>query len=253
MAIPVTIQILLNDQVIESSRIEYKADFSLSTIIHTSSAFANDIDNIGGGYLIIGIDEKDEIPQLPVKGIPKESADGILKKLLNGCNLIEPRYIPVVKPVLFEGRQLILIWAKGGIGRPYSAPKNVTSEHSLQNYYIRKRSSTIKANQNDLKQLYYVSETIPFDDTPNLRASLSDISLGLMKEYLEQTGSTLLSKSGNETAADFARDIQLVQGPRKMNILWMLRCLCFRSSETVFSLRLYRRSDYSRSDRRTND
>ncbi len=44
---------ILNASTIESSRIEYKADWNPEKIMHTICAFANDIENIGGGYIII--------------------------------------------------------------------------------------------------------------------------------------------------------------------------------------------------------
>lgn len=50
MAIPVSIEALLNENVVESNRIEFKEGFNPDRIIRTVCAFANDIDNIGGGY-----------------------------------------------------------------------------------------------------------------------------------------------------------------------------------------------------------
>jgi hypothetical protein len=35
--------------VIESTRIEYKADWNPEPIVHSITAFANDFDNLGGG------------------------------------------------------------------------------------------------------------------------------------------------------------------------------------------------------------
>ena len=58
MAIPITIEKLLNENVVESARIEFKENFNPDSIIRTISAFANDIDNWGGGYVLIGIKEE---------------------------------------------------------------------------------------------------------------------------------------------------------------------------------------------------
>ena len=62
MGIPININDLLNSNIIESSRIEYKADYNPNEIIRTICAFANDIDNMGGGYIIDGVEEKDGCP-----------------------------------------------------------------------------------------------------------------------------------------------------------------------------------------------
>lgn len=56
MAIPINIEELLRQQVIESTRIEYKSDWNPEPVLHSITAFANDFDNLGGGYIVIGVD-----------------------------------------------------------------------------------------------------------------------------------------------------------------------------------------------------
>lgn len=58
MAIPITIDQLLNENVVEWARIEFKEGWNPDTTLITISAFANDIDNWGGGYVVIGVEEK---------------------------------------------------------------------------------------------------------------------------------------------------------------------------------------------------
>ena len=57
MALPINVSDLVQQRVIESARIEYTCDWLPEPILHYICAFANDIDNCGGGYIIIGIDE----------------------------------------------------------------------------------------------------------------------------------------------------------------------------------------------------
>lgn len=83
MAIPVNISDLINSRVIESARIEYKKNWNPETILHSICAFANDIDNWGGGYIIIGIEEENGMPVLPVDGITKGSVDKVNRELLH--------------------------------------------------------------------------------------------------------------------------------------------------------------------------
>lgn len=47
------------------------------------------------------------------------SIDRIQKELLNKCNLIEPRYLPVVEPAEYDGKDILVIWTPGGDDRPY--------------------------------------------------------------------------------------------------------------------------------------
>ena len=52
MALPINMDDLINQRVVESTRIEFKGDWNPNPIIHSICAFANDIDNVGGGYLV---------------------------------------------------------------------------------------------------------------------------------------------------------------------------------------------------------
>jgi len=67
MALPINMDDLINQRVVESTRIEFKGDWNPNPIIHSICAFANDIDNVGGGYLVIGIEEENGSPVLPPK------------------------------------------------------------------------------------------------------------------------------------------------------------------------------------------
>ena len=74
MAIPINIEDLLNKRKIESNRIEFKKGWNPDKIYRTICAFANDFDNIGGGYIVVGIedDEQTGIAKRPVTGLPIE-------------------------------------------------------------------------------------------------------------------------------------------------------------------------------------
>lgn len=175
MAFPKNIEDLIRCRVIESDRVEFKSDWNPTPIIHSICAFANDIDNVGGGYIVIGVEEKNGSPVIPIKGIEQERIDGILKELIGLCHFIEPLYNPIVEPVMFQGKYVIVIWAAGGYGRPYKASKDIHSDKSTKLYYIRNFSSTIVASPDDERDLFYVSTDIPFDDRPNLAADVSDL------------------------------------------------------------------------------
>ena len=214
MALPVSIDKLIHGKVVESTRIELKGGFNPNPIVHTICAFANDIDNIGGGYLIVGIDEKDSKPSLPPRGVPHEEVDVTLKQLLNLCHFIEPLYEPIVEPVSFDGAWIIVIWVPGGSGRPYKAPKDVfAKDKSNKRFYIRKLASTVIASPEEEKELFYISSTIPFDDRPNLAADVSDLSRALMRDHLQTIGSSLYELSANMETLDIAKNMQLVDGP----------------------------------------
>ena len=213
MAIPVNIKELINQKVVESNRIEFKESFNPAAIIRTICAFANDVDNIGGGYIVIGVKEEKGHPIYPLKGVDVNDIDDILKKLREKCHYIEPLYEPVVEPVLVDDTYVIVIWVQGGYGRPYKAPKDVTIKGSNKYYYIRKFSSSVIASNDEEKELFYVSSTIPFDDRPNVLAEVNDLDLGLIREHLKEINSSLYERSKDMDVLALARDMQIVGGP----------------------------------------
>ena len=97
MGIPTNIRTLLSGNVVEWARIEFKETWDAEASLKTICAFANDIDNWGGGYIVIGVHEQDGKPQYPLQGVPAEKIDGYLKDMLNKCKLIQPEYLPIVE------------------------------------------------------------------------------------------------------------------------------------------------------------
>ena len=60
MSLPINVEDLILERVFQSTRLDYKKEFDPNAVIHSICAFANDIDNTGDGYIIIGIEEKNE-------------------------------------------------------------------------------------------------------------------------------------------------------------------------------------------------
>ena len=75
MELEIGIEDLLNKRKIESDRIEFKAGWNPDDIYHSVCAFANDYNNDGGGYIVIGVEEEKGIAKRPVKGIPEYMSD----------------------------------------------------------------------------------------------------------------------------------------------------------------------------------
>ena len=61
MALAININDLLNKQKIESNRIEFKKGWNQGSIYHSIYAFANDFDDLGGGYIIVGVEKPFDI------------------------------------------------------------------------------------------------------------------------------------------------------------------------------------------------
>lgn len=72
MELEINIEDLLNKHRIESDRIEFKSGWNPDDIYRSVCAFANDFDNVGGGYIVIGVEEKNGIAVRTVKGLEEE-------------------------------------------------------------------------------------------------------------------------------------------------------------------------------------
>ncbi|MBO6308617.1 MAG: putative DNA binding domain-containing protein [Oribacterium sp.] len=217
MALPVNIDDLIHQRKVERTRIEYKADWNPEPILHTITAFANDFDNMGGGYILIGVEEENGRPVLPLKGLDPDSLDGIQLDLLNKCNFIEPRYIPVIEPCTVDGKEILVLWITGGEDRPYKCPEMIYSEKSRDRsqkvYYIRKGSRTLKANSREERELIAMARDIPFDDRINYGADVTDMKPALMADYLHTVGSELAATALDRSTEAVGTDMQIVRGP----------------------------------------
>lgn len=88
MELEISIEDLLNKRRVESDRIEFKAGWNPDDIYHSVGAFANGFDNVGGGYIIIGVEEKNGIAVRPVKGVEEQEIDKIQKEILGYKNIL---------------------------------------------------------------------------------------------------------------------------------------------------------------------
>lgn len=191
MPLPINISELLKGRIIEHDRIEFKEGWNPDSIYRSVCAFANDIENIGGGYIIVGVEDENGMAKRPVKGLPIEQLDAIQKQMIGFNNLIKPVYTPKLSIEEVDNKQIIVLWVPGGANRPYEVPEQITAKEKKFFYYIRKYSNSVKANQQEQQELISLANQIPFDDRANIQASLNDISTTLIRDHLRITKSRL--------------------------------------------------------------
>ena len=193
MALPVNINKLLRGKVVEWERLDFKRGWNPDDVLHTACAFANDIHNWGGGYILVGVEENNGMPVLPPCGISPESLDGIQKEIVEISNIIQPICNIIPEPVVVDGRMVLVIWVPGGDARPYKAPVSLGKESRKQGkrYYVRQGSVTRIANEREEQQLMRLANKIPFDDRLCHQANITDLSPLLIKDFLRRVGSRL--------------------------------------------------------------
>ena len=216
MPLPINISELLKGRIIEHDRIEFKRGWNPDAIYRSITAFANDINNIGGGYIIIGVEEDNGIAKLPIIGIPIELLDSIQRQMIGLNNLIKPAYSPKLSVEEVDGKYIIVLWIPGGANRPYEVPEQITAKDKRYFYYIRKYSNSVKANQQEQQELISLANQVPFDDRVNVNATIDDISLTIVRDHLRITKSRLHEFSESLSKSDLLLQMDLISGPLEM-------------------------------------
>ena len=234
MSIPLTIEKLLAGKVVESERLEFKRSWNPSAIMRTIAAFANDFENLGSGYIVVGIEEENGMPKRPVYGFEPESFDKVQKEMLGYCNLIRPTYFPHLSLEEIDNKHVLLIWVNAGSNRPYEVPRDVTASTKDYHYYIRRFSSTVQANVEEKKELISLTANIPFDDRVNHKANLSDISIGLVQQHLRAIGSKLQDELNNLSHLALCRQMNLVEGSDEHILPKNIALMMFNAKPSTF-------------------
>ena len=225
--LPININHLLRQRTIEGERIEYKTGWNPRSVLHTICAFANDFHNLGGGYVVLGVEEQNGRPILPPNGIRPDAIDAIQKELLNlGHAAIQPHYHPLTATYNVDGQTILVLWVPGGETRPYKAKVNLSAERNDWAYFIRRHSSTVRAKGQDERELLSLAATVPFDDRYRQTASLDDLSHRLIREFLGEIGSELASEAEGLSVEDLGKRLNIVGArPRQ----------CFRRTSAYYS------------------
>ena len=211
--LPINLLDLLRQRTVEGERIEYKAGWNPDAILRTLCAFANDFENLGGGYVVIGQEcDATGRPVFPPTGLPADALDRIQQELLAHCQLIQPPYFPVLSVEQVEGRTLLVLWAPGGQNRPYKVPAAVTAKHKTWHYYIRRYTSTVEARGETEQELLSLAAKLPFDDRLNQQARVADLSPALMTDFLREVGSELADEAPGLPPETLGRQMNVVGG-----------------------------------------
>ena len=191
MALPINIESLLSGSAVESNQLEYKEGWNPDTIYRSICAFANDFEDTGGGYIIVGVKEEHGHAVRPVLGVNPESIEQIEKDMVGYNNLIRPYYQPRLFIEEVDGKTIFIIKVTAGERRPYKVPDRITAKQKDFNYYIRYNSSSIVPKDEYERELINLANRTPFDDRGNDQISLRDISTTLLRDFLVEVGSDL--------------------------------------------------------------
>ena len=211
MALPINIEELIHGKTIEWERLEFKQGWNPEDVIHSMCAFANDLHNWGGGYIVIGISENEGKPVLPPVGLHQGQLDTIQKEIIRLGHLISPTYFPIAQPWVLHEKHILVLWCPAGDNRPYTAPSTL-GEKGQRQTYVRVGTSSIVASGETLRRLQDLTARIPFDDRINNQAKLDDLDLGLIQAYLHEVKSDLLEESKKMSFTELCRAMLIAKG-----------------------------------------
>jgi len=218
MAFPISIVELLHGNTVEWDRIELKKGWNPEDIIHSLCAFANDINNWDGGYIILGVEEENGKAKLPPLGLPIQDLDTIQKKLLELSHKLSPTYVPVFQPYLMDKKHILVIFAPAGDNRPYKAPISLSEKRSERAMYIKRGSKTVKVKDSsyDERRLIELTARIPFDDRINQTTTLDNLNLRLIQNYLKEVMSSLYEESTKIPFSELCRHLMIAKGSEEL-------------------------------------
>ncbi len=214
MALPINIDELLHGSTVEWDRIELKKGWNPEDVIHTLCAYANDINNWDGGYIIIGVEEENGKAKLPPIGLQNQELDAIQKKLIEISHKLSPVYSPVFQPYLINEKLILVVFAPAGDNRPYKAPISLGVKRAEKAMFIKRGSKTVKVKDgsDDERRLFELTARIPFDDRINQTAKLDDLNLRLIQNYLKEVRSSLYEESTKIPFAELCRHLMIAKG-----------------------------------------
>ena len=194
--LPINLDDLLHCRVVESVRVEFKAGWDPKTtgpqVLKTICAFANDLQSLNGGYVVLGVAETDGRASLPPAGLTPGQVAAAQKWIRGNCNKIDPVYQPVVSPEIVNDRHILVVRARPSDTRPHAAPALPGKE---RRYWIRLGAETVDARANGmLHALLETTARVPWDDRRALRARVEDLRAELVREYLRDVRSGLLDQ-----------------------------------------------------------
>ena len=202
--LPINVRDLLHCRGVESERVEFKASWDAATtgpqVLRTICAFANDYHNLNGGYVVIGVSERDGHGAFPPAGLSAEEVDAAQKWIRGNCNRFDPPYAPVCSPELVEDRLLLVVWAPASDTRPHRAPLQATrgklAQGEAPRYWVRLGNETVDAERcgTMLRGLIDQTARVPWDDRPARTARVEDLREAKVREFLHDVRNGLLEE-----------------------------------------------------------
>jgi ATP-dependent DNA helicase RecG len=174
----------------ESEQVEWKENVAdIDDVVATICAFANDLSNLGGGYVVCGArEDKDEFgfPQLVKTGLSASRLREVEGTVLTRCReQVTPPIVPLVDelPADAEDRRLLVFTVAA------TKDAHAFRRQGLGAHYVRIGRSTRQARNGVLLQLLATKGVVPpWDERPAPEATDADLDLLAIRNTLNSMG-----------------------------------------------------------------
>ena len=225
--LPINADDLLRGRSIESVRVEFKASWDRDTtgfqVLKTICAFANDFQNLNGGYVVIGVAESEGRAVRPAVGLTGEEIDAAQRWIRGRCTAMRPGYTPVLSPEVLDGHDVLVVWAPASEERPHRAPDGPGAGRNWK-YWVRIGSETVDAEASGrLDALLEQTMRMPWDNRAAHGVRIEFLREGIVREHLHDVGSALRDE---RNAASIYRGMRITapvnehEAPRNVGLLF---------------------------------
>jgi ATP-dependent DNA helicase RecG len=176
----------------ESEQVEWKRNVAdIEDVLRTITAFSNDFQNLGGGYVVCGAEEgKDEhgFQRVSYPGLSSDRLKELEGKVMKDAReKIDPPVTPVIEELSSESadrRVLVFIIPGSGYAHSYRPSGKESAA-----YYVRLSRETVEARNGVLRELLVQKKALAsWDKRLNGEAGLEDIDLLTFRDTLQQIG-----------------------------------------------------------------
>ena len=171
----------------ESEQTEWKENVAdINDVVATLSAFANDLQNLGGGYVVCGVkEEKDPhgFPRLLRSGLSATRLKEVENTVLARCrDRVSPPLAPLVEELGSDHTdRRVLVFMQPATGAAHTFRRDTDGAK----HFVRVSRSTIEARNGLLKDLLVRKGAMePWDRRPCHGATVDDVNLLVLHEAL---------------------------------------------------------------------
>ena len=193
--LPINVDDLLRGRPVESARVEFKAGWNSDNtrlqVLKTICAFANDLQSLNGGYVVIGVAESEGHAVRPVAGLSGAEIEAAQKWIRGRCKAMRPGYAPILSPEVLDDRDVLVVWAPASDDSPHRAPDG-PGDGGRWKYWVRIGSETVDAEANGrLEALFEQKARVPWDHRAAHGARIEDLRKAKVREHLHDVRSAL--------------------------------------------------------------